>query len=543
MGVITFRLEGKEAGGVRAFLRLTEAQRKAELQALKVGKAGKKGKQDLAAMARAGHGVKGGLDGAAVSAVRFVAAFAGVGTIVTLFHSWTGHLEKVRNLLMQLGNEATGSQEKVLKLADQLGDTSERGLMKAVAMAADVSRAGALPSLAEGAMIAQSVLSNIDAPRRQQLAIARSIARLGGKAGVTAQEAGVLPQLIQAAGAKGDPGQFMAELDAALKASPGLGLGAFGVGTIKGTLGLLGLGMPRTEALARMAQARQAASTEEEAAGYLRRIAQTMVREPVRELIAGAAGKPYEELAWPERFETMGDLVGRMGTDPRVRRQIEGVLEAREQMLFPAFFGAGARETYQRALGAVQGAKPETFQAQAAAFAESKLGIKRRLDVARDLRRGTMDVRQFAELELDRVAGEIAQETPALFGEEWMQGGAEMRRRKIRENLRGGLGLGPAVEMETPEMVRQRYKQARRLAIQEYHQPRAHGEPGPIEPRDPDPADFYPGSVNPFVPFSDDVPPATQPAPVIHNHGDQFFLGERGDLTRPGADAPGQGEM
>ena len=94
---VIFRLEGKDAGAVRAFLRLTDAEKKAELAAKKVGRAAQRSKKHLKETADQGTGVDKALDGAAKSAKGLIAGFAGLSTVVGLWRSWADHAERVRN--------------------------------------------------------------------------------------------------------------------------------------------------------------------------------------------------------------------------------------------------------------------------------------------------------------------------------------------------------------------------------------------------------------------------------------------------------------
>jgi len=538
MGTVTFRLEGDDAGAVRAFLRLSDAERKAELQAKKLGASAKGARNELRQVRRTASGVEQGMKRAANAAVGFLAGFAGVSKVVDLFGQWFGYLEKIRLKMEQIGTESVGTQEKVLKLADQWGDTSEAGLRRATIAAGAVTSAGGLKDISEGAAIVQSVSSNIQASRRTQMQIARSIAMVSGKAGVTAEEAGVMPEFMGAAQMAGTPEQaqqFLAEVDAALKASASLGFGAFSKAGIKGGTALLALGADRQEVLRRMVQSRATSGGSDElAAQQTKRITQAMARESIQGLLSEAAGKDYREMSWTERFSTMGRLWEQAETDRAMRERLTkpGLFEAREQLLFPQFFGAAGREAYRKAGEGIGAADWATVEGQAAAFRESKLGLGRRVALETEMRRAMMSREQFIDQEYGKLAAKIIEEEPegfaaTAFREAATVGhGDEYRNRELRRQLRA-TGAVPAKGAEP---------------ISE--DPGLIDRLGTIRTGARASATMLPRAVLERI-YSASGGAGSGAVglggAIIVNHGDTYNLSERGDQTQAGHGAPAAG--
>lgn len=377
------------------------------------------------------------------SIVRFIAGFAGMYAIVNTMRQLAEHSEKVRKELEALGDQATQTQEQVLKLADQMGDTSQRGLTKAMTKAADVTRAGALPSIETGATILQSVMSNIEADPGVQMQMAKDIARLAGRSGVDVEAAGVLPEFAQAAGMAGTPEQmqgFLAKMDAALKASASLGAGPFGVGTIKGGIGMLAQGASVDDVLSLMVMARATGgASDEQAAQNLKRVAQATARPEVRKFIEQRSGTGFQGMGWAERMDVLRVASERAETDLKERTALEQILQPREMMLFPTVFSAAGREGYRRGRAAVSGADWAKVLESSQAFAESNLGISRRLRATAQQRVATMPTEQYAEVELGRLAEQAITEIPTGYFEQLGLFGRANQIDYVKEQLRGAL--------------------------------------------------------------------------------------------------------
>ena len=533
MGDVYMKVQADSAGAVQAFMVLTDAQKKAELGLMKIGIASQQTNQKLKETGGAGHGIGTALGSAADSAVRFMTSFGSLAAVVGLFFKWTSHLTKVRDLLIEMGNRSTTTQEKVLKLADQMGDTSEKGLTRAISNASDVAKAGGLRNIDEGAMILQSVMSNIDKPFAEQKKMAINIAKLSGKSGVTAEEAGVIPEFARAAGMAGnaeDLSQFLAELDRSLKVSASLGLGGFAEGSIKGTVGLLNLGMERREAFARMVQARAVSGgSDEQAANYLRRIGQSMAREEVREFIGKRAGKDYHDMSFQERFDTLGEAVLEAKTNKRTRKQLEGVLQPRESLLLPQFFGGG-KEAYEVAKREVMAATPTVYQKQAADFLGSKLGKKRAEDVTTEQRQSLIGTEAHEESLLAQKAIEISKESPPTFGESMFMLGEGGRQRYIEKTLKGKPTFAGSEWLDKAITKVAGWEEFAAETVEKIGG-KLLGGPGIMDMR-------------PRIGASGEemTAPITQsPATVNNYHGDQFFLGERQERDKPGELAPSTG--
>ncbi len=83
MATVTFKLEGDEADAVRAFLKLSDAEKKATLESKKLARAGRKAGKDTAGGAKQGEGAMGklttGISGTIASYVSVGAVIAGIG--------------------------------------------------------------------------------------------------------------------------------------------------------------------------------------------------------------------------------------------------------------------------------------------------------------------------------------------------------------------------------------------------------------------------------------------------------------------------------
>ena len=112
MGTITFRLESDDAGAVRGFLRLTDAQRKAEMQALKVGRASKK----------VGGDAKAGADSAESSLVRMATNFVSIAAAIGLAKKAQQELNEERRRGAEGIKEAEFSYAKLGQVATSEAD-------------------------------------------------------------------------------------------------------------------------------------------------------------------------------------------------------------------------------------------------------------------------------------------------------------------------------------------------------------------------------------------------------------------------------------
>jgi hypothetical protein len=86
MGTVVFRLEGDDAGAVQAFLRLTDAQKKAELQAMRTGAAGARATQKMKRGARSAESGMSSLTSSLKGFVSGAAAIAMATRALTAFN-------------------------------------------------------------------------------------------------------------------------------------------------------------------------------------------------------------------------------------------------------------------------------------------------------------------------------------------------------------------------------------------------------------------------------------------------------------------------
>lgn len=531
MGVITFRLEGKEAGGVRAFLRLTEAQRKAELGALKVGKAGRKTSQDMKAV---GKSSRDAFDLGPMKA--FIGGLVGAGSVTAAlmkvserYQVWRRNIQEIAAearkasgeilsfAALQAGGEKAGAVRKAAAMGLRYGIT-ERGVAFDTVQALQSARGGDLAAgLAGARSVFQAYQVGIPLEKGRELEVLGAAqGQAPGAALRRAYVAGQASARDPAALATAAPGMtfwqdkdlgFAAagviagavregELQTYVKAA---GIGLSDVSTLETKFKDLGvLGTPRVEKLRALAGAGLDTPEKLKAAGLSEIRQQQAVSILVQNLEnLDRITAEIQQKARPGIFAAHRTAVEAELPITKTTRQID---MAETMLAHEAAFGKPAGP-----------AAKEILLEKMAAVALRRMGKEQTLwfDLIEDGRASKLDVLRYVAIGDQAAKGRRAPEGRLKeFEAQMRQITQEMTDQSPESVLQGEVPRAWMPPPGTPEEMRQAYEQ--------HEHDRARQQ---------------------------EAKWMGQPAPVIHNHGDNFFLGERGDLTRPGADAPEQGVM
>lgn len=336
MGTVTFQLEAEEAKAINAFLRVVDAQKKTEAGMQGITNRAKETDRAVEKIGKTSQDVT-----RAVGSI--MGAFAGASAIVGALDKIHERLLKIRELRQAGGEAAAGVQGQMVKLAQQMGWGGDAGLNKAMKLAQDVASAGGL-DLATGASIAQGTYGNIKADSKTQLRIARLLAGTAGKGGLTADEAGALAELVEAAGAgKTEAGatRFLAEAEQALLASASLGFGQFSTSSIKGGMGLLLKGATPAQMFTRMTQARAVSGGSDDVAAETLKIVTTLLDREAGAGVLKFAGA--EKLPVNQQLEAIGNVFARAQAGDKEATQALAAIPADRRARAAAFFSDPAR--------------------------------------------------------------------------------------------------------------------------------------------------------------------------------------------------------
>lgn len=437
MAQVVFRLEGDDAGAVRAFLRLTDAERKATLEAKKLASAQKEVKKGTKELGEETNTVTTSIDRAGRSAVQFLAGYASLAGIVRLHGQWAEHLQKIRNLQGQMAGEGLDKQKMVQSLAEQLGLAGAAGLLNAMGQAGEIARAGSV-DLATAANILQASRSQIKTDAGSANQIAAMVARSIGKTGGSAEEGVALVELLMNAGVRtpDEARAALAKVQGSLLGSPELGVGKFAQSVVSGGAGLFALGGSLDDILQLSAQGRAVAGGKPLAGAELvKQIAQNvMANEGFQKIVQSQLGlKSVDDvLGVPAiaQIQAVGAAIegSRAAGGPEaVQRLLSGV-EGSMRMQALKFFSPAALETGRAARDTMGGFSAADLEREWSAFAETDVAVNQRLSTAQEVRRAESAHLRFLNTEL-------ITRSKALLDEARAAGHVPFYREKLRTDL------------------------------------------------------------------------------------------------------------
>ncbi len=538
-----------------------------------------------------------------------IGAFASVGTIVGLFKQWVGHLTKIRDLKVQLGQGGLATQRSVMALGEQ----EQVSLIEATRRATEVAQAGSIP-IEMGAKIRQAALSQIKGKDTgAKVEIAKLIAQTIGKTGGTEDEGVALTELLVNAGVK-TPEQAkkaLAQIQGALLGSPELSVGKFAAAVVGGGGALSALDVPLEDILALSAQGRQVAAGKSLAGAELvKQITANITNDKNLEIVRKESGaKTLDEarqLPLMDQIKAMTSAITRAKSEggPAAVQMLLKEMEAAQRTQFIKFFSPAAVETGEAAREASRKFTVADLEGKYTEWAGTDPAIAARMKNRRELERTERAHSRFlktqlreeakARLEEARAAGNVGFLTDMFSTEEGQieNASAYVQMETLGllhkyEKFRGKTGLTSAgnykgrldfakrrlgIQSDTPildlaqlgegPLERLKAIQASRAAVGTTKDER---ERGREEIEDisgllsPDRTDAELGGRNRIArPGEEGSPAAAAPElsggaggpgttinhyTTINSHDENFFLGDKPDLTKPGKGGREQGTV
>lgn len=287
---------------------------------------------------------KSTLERATSSLKQMVAGYATLSTAVQAVNELYEAEKRLRDLRSGRAETAADVQIKMTKLAQQLGYEGDEGALKALRRAEDIASYGGI-DLEKGAAITQSVYGNIKTDDKTNLFISRMLSATAGKGQLSAEETGVLAELIEAAGAgrtEEDATQLMAQAEAGLLASAALGFGKYSQSAIKGGMGMLIKGGQATEMFARIAQTRAVSGGSDDVAAEMMKQLLAVIESDEGRAILKDAGA--ESASINEQIDALGKAV----KDPSKAGMLDKVPTEKRAVLQKVFSDA-AQRAYEQA--------------------------------------------------------------------------------------------------------------------------------------------------------------------------------------------------
>ncbi len=200
----------------------------------------------------------------------WLGGYAGFQTVMSLVDKYIQHLEKVREAMRKIADEAQGTTGGTHQLAVQLGDVSEMGFKRAQMIAGQVGEAGGFDlDTANQFAISMDVAMGKRGGIKANMASAKEIAGVAGALNLKSDEVGKLVELLDTSGALESPEktkEAIAKIRAAFTQSRSTSFGAFAGMLQKGGTGMLLEGMNLDDVLQYAVQTRQVSASEDLAA-------------------------------------------------------------------------------------------------------------------------------------------------------------------------------------------------------------------------------------------------------------------------------------
>lgn len=347
MGQVTFRLDADVAKAVDGFLKIVEAQRKAEKGLDQVKR---KGQETQTVYEQIGSAAAG----AGQSASSMVAGFMSITGAIALARQYQENLKQIRDLQTKIAQEVAGGQAGVEQAAARLGLTGDAGLQRTQAIVSQIVRKTGR-SQGEVAGILSSAATEMGGSLEDKTTAATEMANFAAVAGLAPGEHESLWDLLGEAGAD-SPDKMRAtfgRIQAAAKAA-GSPIGDFSNALLKkGPQFMAGGAASLDETLAILAQSIAASGGQERGGAKLLGSLGDLLRDPgVQKLIQGQAGAPVEQLSATQELAALSRAL----QDPRHKSRL--VKELGPDKLAELTRFAAQAETGQTAASAMATALP-----------------------------------------------------------------------------------------------------------------------------------------------------------------------------------------
>jgi hypothetical protein len=328
------------------------------------------------------------LDNLATQAKSYIAAFIGWKAVQEILNWIIEKLERIARLQNEIYEKSLTFADIGQRIEFQTGTIGQQQYWTEQAL--KIQKAGALssPAVAQQMMISADIAFAKQGGIKNQkiLNMLTELSPFFGAAGLGPAETSEVFEFAGKAGIAPTTHaykQYLAQLQAAFKASKATSFGEFMVGLRKGGSAYMEVGGTLTEALSTYSGARAVVANDELAATLVEQVARLSAGgyQKPRKVIEKALGVKWSELTMDQRTDALLQYVGSIPESQRVETLVAQGFRPELAMQIGKMVTPEAATTMDAARAAVLAATPAAAEQQNQAYLDSMLGKGRKTDV------------------------------------------------------------------------------------------------------------------------------------------------------------------